>query len=58
MAPFVPPPLLASGMVSNAYAGTWRWINHLDRQGWMIVLCCAVVIGFFLLRGFGSRSNY
>jgi hypothetical protein len=30
----------------------------LDKQEWLLVLIAAVVIGFFALRGFGSRSNY
>ncbi|HEX3998156.1 MAG TPA: hypothetical protein VHX65_06370 [Pirellulales bacterium] len=52
------PMLLALMFVSKAYAGAVHWINSLDRQGWFLVLCCAVVAGYFCLRGFGSRSNY
>ena len=35
-----------------------RWVNNIDSQDWLIVLVVAVVLGFFMLRGFGSRSNY
>ena len=53
-----PPMLLARGIVSNAYSGVVHWVYNLDRQGWFVVLCCAVVIGVFALRGFGSRTDY
>jgi len=49
---------LAIIFVSKAYSDAVHWVNRLDRQGWFLVLCCAVVVGFFCLRGFGSRSNY
>jgi hypothetical protein len=52
------PAPLAIIFVSKAYSDVVRWVNRLDRQGWFLVLCCAVVVGFFCLRGFGSRSDY
>ena len=43
----------------------WRWyyafnreIQNLDREDWFLVLCCVVVVGFFCMRGFGSRAGY
>jgi hypothetical protein len=53
-----PPVLLASGIVSKAYGGAIHWIDSLDREGWFLVLCGAVIAGYFCLRGFGSRSDY
>ncbi len=35
-----------------------RWVSGLDKQDWLLVLSAALVIGFFALQGFGSRSNY
>ncbi len=32
--------------------------GNLDRQEWILVFVCVVIIGFFCLRGFGSRSSY
>ncbi len=45
-------------VVSDAYNRTMHWFYSLDMQGWFLVLCGAVVLGAFCLRGFGSRSNY
>jgi len=42
--------------VSKAYDGAMRWIYHLDRQSWFLVLFGALVAGYFCLRGFGSRK--
>jgi hypothetical protein len=50
--------LLASNFVSQAWNGAMQWINHLDRNAWLLVLCGVLAIGAFCLRGFGSRSNY
>jgi hypothetical protein len=40
------------------YKDTVDWLFHLDSQEWFLAMCAALVIGFFALRGFGSRSNY
>ena len=40
------------------YRDTVNWLFHLDSQEWFLAMCAALVIGFFALRGFGSRSNY
>jgi hypothetical protein len=42
----------------EAFSRAMRWFETLDRQDWFLLLCGAVVLGFFCLRGFGSRSNY
>ena len=33
-------------------------IDRMGIQEWTLVLISAIVIGFYCLRGFGSRSNY
>ena len=35
-----------------------RQIDRLDTEQWTLVLVAAIVVGFFCLRGFGSRSGY
>ena len=35
-----------------------RYLERLDTQGWVLLLLGVIVVGFFCLRGFGSRSNY
>lgn len=35
-----------------------RLINRMDMQEWALVLVGAIIVGFFCLRGFGSRSKY
>ena len=42
----------------ETYRTAFKWINTLDKQDWLMVLVAVVVIGFFCLRGFGSRSGY
>jgi len=33
-----------------------REVGHFDQQQWMVVIALAIVVGIFLLRGYGSRS--
>jgi hypothetical protein len=40
------------------YDNTVSWLLRLDSQEWFLAMCAALIIGFFALRGFGSRSNY
>jgi hypothetical protein len=40
------------------YEETVAWLFKLDSQEWFLAMCAALLIGFFALRGFGSRSNY
>jgi hypothetical protein len=42
----------------NYYKETVGWLFKLDSQEWFLAMCAALLIGFFALRGFGSRSNY
>ena len=35
-----------------------RRIQTLDRTEWIYVFCGVVIVGFFCLRGFGSRKYY
>jgi hypothetical protein len=35
-----------------------RMTNHMGTQEWALVLIGVLVVGAFLLRGFGSRSQY
>ena len=43
----------------------WRFYNSVmyrigmfDLQDWLFVFVIVVLLGFFCMRGFGSRSNY
>jgi hypothetical protein len=35
-----------------------RWMTGLDKGEWFLILIAALVLGFLLLRGNGSRANY
>jgi len=35
-----------------------RLIDGMGAQEWALVLVASIVVGFFCLRGFGSRSKY
>jgi hypothetical protein len=37
---------------------TMAWVLALNRQEWLILLVAVTVVGFFCMRGFGSRNNY
>ena len=50
--------VFASNFVGRAWSEAQSWVNGLDRQAWLLILCVVVVIGALCLRGFGSRSNY
>jgi hypothetical protein len=36
----------------------FRFCYSLSRQEWIFVFVGALVIGYFCMRGFGSRANY
>ncbi len=36
----------------------WQWVDSLNRGEWLMLLVAAMVFGFMLLQGFGSRSKY
>lgn len=42
----------------DGYSVGWQWVDHLDRDGWLLLLATTTVMGFFCLRGYGSRNNY
>lgn len=42
----------------ESYNTSWNWLNQLDRQEWLMLLLVGMVVGFFCMRGFGSRSKY
>ena len=42
----------------DLYIRAMHWVNNIDSQNWLLVLVAAVVLGFFMLQGFGSRSKY
>jgi hypothetical protein len=44
--------------MNDVYNQAMRWVSSLDKQDWMLLLTAALVLGFFALQGFGSRSNY
>ena len=46
------------GMFTNWISELYELSGGLTRQNWMIVLGIVVVVGFFCMRGFGSRTNY
>lgn len=33
-----------------------RELGHIDQPQWMVITALAVVVGIFLLRGYGTRS--
>jgi len=32
--------------------------GQLDQQAWLVICAIAMVVGYFCLRGFGSRNSY
>ncbi|MDA1053004.1 MAG: hypothetical protein O3C40_21335 [Planctomycetota bacterium] len=43
------------GFVERAANDVVRMTGHMDRNHWIFVFAAALVIGAFLLRGFGAR---
>jgi hypothetical protein len=35
-----------------------RYVDHMGPQEWLLVLAAMMVVAFFSMRGFGSRSKY
>jgi hypothetical protein len=50
--------LFATSFVSEIWNGAMNFVNHLDRNGWIVVLFSVLLVGSICLRGYGSRSNY
>ncbi len=43
-----------NGLIQNVL----RHAERLNSQEWALMFALVIVIGFFCLRGFGSRSSY
>jgi hypothetical protein len=50
--------LFATSFVSQVWNGAMQFVNHLDRNAWVVVLFSVLLVGSICLRGYGSRSNY
>ncbi len=50
--------LFATSFVSEICNTALNWVNHFDRNAWIVVLFSVLLIGSICLRGYGSRSNY
>ena len=48
----------ATMLVGRLYREAMQFFNQLDIQQWLILLLVVIVLGFFCLRGFGSRTGY
>ena len=35
-----------------------RFLEHIDPQEWLLVICGVVIVGLVCMRGFGSRRYY
>jgi hypothetical protein len=47
-----------SKRLQGATQFAWDTMNHFDRQQWLVALAIVTIVGFFCMRGFGSRSKY
>jgi hypothetical protein len=45
-------------MWKEYYSDLMRWVTSLDKQESLLMLVIVTIVGFFCMRGFGSRSNY
>ena len=45
-------------MLQRLIAKVSNLVDGFDTNHFLILAACAVVIGFFCLRGFGSRKSY
>lgn len=50
--------LSAGRIMSNYVNQAMHVVNTLSMWDWFAILLVVVTIGFFCMRGFGSRSNY
>jgi hypothetical protein len=48
--------------MNYSFSSAWNEFAHLagrlDQQTWLVVCAIAMIVGYFCLRGFGSRNNY
>ena len=40
------------------YQEALRFVTRLNSEEYLLLLLATIVLGFFCLRGFGSRSHY
>jgi hypothetical protein len=45
-------------MLEHVVRDFLRYTQHLQPRQWLLVLLASIVVGFFCLRGMGSRKNY
>ncbi len=45
-------------LISKAFNACFSLFAGLSEQQWWYVLTAVMVLGFFMMRGFGSRKNY
>lgn len=43
---------------NDLYRDTMRLLMQMEREHWVIAFGVLVVVGFFCMRGFGSRTSY
>ena len=48
--------------MSYSFSDMWhqftRMAGGMDQQSWLVICAVGMVIGYFALRGFGSRNSY
>jgi hypothetical protein len=44
--------------MGEIYNQVMHWVARMDTQDWLLTLVGALVVGFLLLQGFGSRAKY
>ena len=44
--------------IDSRLTDLWGMIDAMSRTEWLILLSTATVLGFLMLRGFGSRQSY
>jgi hypothetical protein len=42
----------------NYFNHLMNWLENMGQREWFAVLAVVILVGYFSLRGFGSRSNY
>jgi len=44
--------------VERVIGPVFRYLNGCDREQWIMFFVGTLVVGYFCMRGFGSRKNY
>jgi hypothetical protein len=50
--------MLFASWVNDLMSQLMRFVNGLDRNDYLLLAGITIAIGFFCLKGFGSRSDY